>query len=132
MHSKPINEPAFQQVGDDLNRLPGYGASDPAWRLRRFEIEHIADKLPAGGSLLDVGSGPGFVPRYFHNLGFKVISVDFPGTGGLDALKALMDVGIEGHYLQVGAKPLPLPDNSLDVVFVGNVIEHLPDSPRPF
>jgi len=132
MYSKLINEAAFQEVCDDFSRLPGLTSSDSASRLRRFEIERVASKLPAGGSLLDVGSGYGFVPRYFHKLGFKVISVDFPGTGGLDALKWLMDLGIEGHYLQVGVEPLPLPDNSIDVVFVGNVIEHLPNSPRPF
>lgn len=132
MFLMPINEAVFNEVADDLSRLPGYGASDPAWRLRRFEIERIGGKLPTGGSLLDVGSGPGFVPRYFHKLGFKVISVDFPGTGGRDALQALKDVGIEGHYVQVGVETLPLPDDSLDVVFVGNVIEHLPHSPRSF
>ena len=132
MHATPIDERAIREVCDDLAKLPGFEAADPAWRLRRFEIGHIARKLPARGSLLDVGSGPGFVPRYFHKLGFKVISVDFPGTGGMDALKVLMDAGIEGHYVEVGAQPVPLPDDSLDVVFVGNVIEHLPNSPRPF
>jgi SAM-dependent methyltransferase len=132
MHSNPINETVFQQVCQDLSGFPGYTPSISSNRLVRFEIERVAGKLPAGGSLLDVGSGHGYVPRYFHKLGFKVISVDFPGTGGRDALKALIDQGIEGHYLQVGVEPLPLPDNSLDVVFVGNVIEHLPNSPRSF
>lgn len=132
MHSNQINESVFKEVCDDLSAFPDYTTSDSSWRLRRFEIERVGGKLPAGGSLLDVGSGHGYVPRYFHKLGFKVISVDFPGTGGMDALKALMDQGIAGHYLQVGVETLPLPDNSLDVVFVGNVIEHLPNSPRPF
>lgn len=115
----------------DLHR-EGVKASDPLWRLRRFEILQVGRKLPPGGSLLDVGSGLGFIPRYFHRLGYKVISVDFPGTGGVDALKALMSLGIQGHYVHVGAEPVPLPDNSLDVVFVGNVIEHLPESPKQF
>lgn len=132
MHPNPINETAFQEVCQDLSRFPVYTPSVSAWRLWRFEIGSVAGKLPAGGSLLDVGSGHGVVPRYFHKLGYKVISVDFPVTGGTYALKSLMDLGIEGHYLQVGVEPLSLPDNSLDVVFVGNVIEHLPNSPRPF
>jgi ubiquinone/menaquinone biosynthesis C-methylase UbiE len=127
-----INERAFQEVCEDLQRLPGFKVSEPGWRLRRFEICSIAGKLPPGGTLLDVGSGPGFVPRYFHKVGQKVISMDFPGTGGLDALKVLMDIGIQGHYVQVGVETLPLPDDSIDVVFVGNVIEHLPNSPKRF
>ena len=79
-----------------------------------------------------MGSGPGFVPRYFHELGVDVISVDYPGTGGLDALKVLMDLGIRGHYAQVGVDRLPLADNSVDVVFAGNIIKHLPISPKSF
>src|ERR1035441_10012471 len=132
MNPGQIDERAFQKVCADLKRLPGAEVADPAWSLRRFEIEHIAAKLPKGGSLLDVGSGPGFVPRYFHEAGAEVISVDYPSTGGLDALKVLLDQGIKGHYLQVGVEPLPLADNSVDVVFAGNIIEHLPNSPKSF
>lgn len=132
MQPHPINETVFQQVCKDLSGFPDYKPAASDYRLRRFEIERVTGKLPPGGTLLDVGSGHGYVPRYFHKLGFKVISVDFPGTGGTDALQALMDQGIQGHYLQVGVQPLPLPDNTLDVVFVGNVIEHLPHSPRTF
>lgn len=132
MDSKHVNEAAFQEVAEDMKRLPGFVPADPSWRLRRFEVDQVARKLPAGGTLLDVGSGPGFVPRYFHKIGHKVISVDYPVTGGFDALKALMDLGIQGHYVHVGVEALPVPDNSVDVVFVGNVIEHLPNSPRQF
>ena len=127
-----IDERAFEKVRADLNQLLGAEVSDPSWSLRRFEIGQIAPRLPKGGSLLDVGSGPGFVPRYFHEIGAQVISVDWPGTGGFDALKALMDLGIKGHYAQVGVDALPLADNSVDVIFAGNVVEHLPISPRPF
>ena len=135
MRAGEIDERAFQKVRADLDRWlgeTGWGASDPSWSHRRFEIGRIASKLPKGGTLLDVGSGPGFVPRYFHELGVDVISVDYPGTGGLDALKVLMDLGIRGHYAQVGVDRLPLADNSVDVVFAGNIIEHLPISPKSF
>jgi SAM-dependent methyltransferase len=132
MSAAEIDEQAFRKVCADLDAFLGAEVSDPSWSLRRFEIAQIASHLPTGGSLLDIGSGPGFVPRYFHEIGAQVISVDCPGTGGQDALKALMDLGIKGHYAQVGVEPLPLAENSVDVVFAGNVIEHLPISPRPF
>jgi hypothetical protein len=102
MQPNPVNETVFQEVWQDLSKFPGYAPSVSTWRLWRFEIGSVAGKLPAGGSLLNVGSGHGVVPRYFHKLGYKIISVDFPVTGGADPLKSLMDLGIEGHYLQVG------------------------------
>jgi SAM-dependent methyltransferase len=135
MKGSQVNEQVFQKICAEVNQVNGVAASSPAgadWLIPRFEITRITERLPAGGTLLDVGSGTGFVPRYFHELGAKVISVDYPSTGGLDALKALMDRGIEGHYVRVGSESLPLPDNSLDIVFAGNVIEHLPDSPKSF
>src|ERR1051325_4878449 len=124
-----INESAFQKVCADLNRLLGDAVSDPLWALRRFEIRHLSAKLPKDGTLVDIGSGPGFVPRYFHEIGAKVISVDPPGS---DALKILMNLGIKGYYALIGVNPLPLADSSVDVVFAGNVIEHLPTSPKSF
>ena len=128
-----INDEAkFREVCEDMKHLPGVATSDPSWQLRRYEINLVSKKLASNGTLLDVGSGVGFVPRYFHKIGHKVISVDYPGAGGFDALKMLMDMGIQGHYVHVGVDTLPLPDNSVDVVFVGNVIEHLPNSPRQF
>lgn len=132
MSNTRIDEETLKSVAADIAQLTGTNARDPSWLLRRHEIEQIATHLPKGGTLLDVGSGFGFVPRYFHQLGYKVISVDYPAAGGLDALKSLMDLGIEGHYTQVGFEPLPLSDESVDVVFGGNVIEHLPNSPRIF
>ena len=127
-----IDEPTFRKVCAELADSPWFSPADPMHSSRRFEISRIAGKLPRGGTLLDVGSGVGFIPRYFHLLQNKVISVDYPATGGHDALKALMDIGITGHYVQVGVDPLPLPDDCVDVVFVGNVIEHLPNSPKSF
>ena len=101
--------------------------------IHTMEAQTINRVLPRGGTLLDIGTGYGIMPELFHRLGARVISVDHPTTGGTRALQRLMDLGIEGHYAEVGgAAPLPVPDNSVDVVFAGNVIEHLPHSPRPF
>lgn len=101
-------------------------------RLHVTESVQVAEFLPPGGTLLDIGTGFGIVPRIMQRLGAHAISADFPTTGGSGALQRLIDLGIEGHFLQVGIDPLPVPDESVDVVFVGNVIEHLPHSPRAF
>jgi len=96
------------------------------------EAMQVAALLPPGGRILDVGTGYGLIPRIMQRLGAHAISTDFPTTGGKGPLQRLMDLGMEGHFLQVGDEPLPIPDETVDVVFVGNMIEHLPHSPRPF
>lgn len=96
------------------------------------EAQVILSKLPAGGAALDIGTGYGIVPLILHRSGFTVVSVEFPVTGGTEYLERLKSMGIEGHYTQVGADPLPLADGRFDVVFAGNVIEHLPHSPSQF
>ena len=101
-------------------------------RLQEFEGEIILRYLPAGGLLLDIGTGSGIIPRAMQMMGMNVHSVDFPQAGGTEALERLMTLGIVGHYAQVGEDRLPLVDGSVDVVFCGNVIEHLPHTPRPF
>jgi SAM-dependent methyltransferase len=97
------------------------------------EIEALARLLPAGGTLLDIGTGTGVVPMTFHRLGRRVVSVDLGGSERLrGALQRLRDQGVEGYWAEVGADPLPLADASVDVAFAGDVVEHLPHSPRPF
>ena len=121
---KEFNDSAFARENDyQIYPLPAHHVT---------EAMQVAALLPPGGTVLDVGTGYGLVPRILQRLGARAISTDFPTTGGNGPLQRLIDLGIEGHFLQVGAEPLPVPDASVDVVFVGNVIEHLPHSPRPF
>lgn len=121
---KEFNDsPYARENGYHVHPLPAHHVT---------EAMHVAALLPPGGTFLDVGTGYGLIPRMMQQLGARAISTDFPTTGGKGPLQRLMDLGIEGHFLQVGAEPLPVPDESVDVVFVGNVIEHLPHSPRPF
>lgn len=123
------------EVVEELNRSE-WGSewakpssNDP--RLRP-QLQAILRHLSKGQTLLDIGTGFGIIPEVFHRFGCKVISVDFPKTGGTAALSRLIEKGVEGHYAEVGAERLPLDDGSVDVVFVGDVIEHLPHSPKLF
>jgi 2-polyprenyl-3-methyl-5-hydroxy-6-metoxy-1,4-benzoquinol methylase len=100
--------------------------------IHTTEAVVINEYLPRFGKFVDVGTGFGIMPEVFHLLGAQVISIDFPQTGGTGALQRLMDLGIKGHYAEVGRERLQIEDSSIDVVFAGNVIEHLPHSPRPF
>ena len=101
-------------------------------RMPIMEATKVAEFLPPAGTMLDIGTGSGIIPRMMQRLGHRAITTDFPTTGGTGAMQRLIDLGIEGHFLQVGTDPLPIPDATVDVVFVGNVIEHLPHSPKQF
>jgi 2-polyprenyl-3-methyl-5-hydroxy-6-metoxy-1,4-benzoquinol methylase len=101
-------------------------------RLQEFEGKVVCRYLPANGLLLDIGTGAGLIPRAMQLMGYKVYSVDFPQAGGTESLERLMALGITGYYAEVGHDRLPLADESVDVIFCGNVIEHIPHSPRPF
>jgi SAM-dependent methyltransferase len=133
------------EIGHVLETLrqvqEGFSASDYAKRtqskipsnpLHTTEAKIINTYLPPRGKLVDIGPGFGIIPQTFHTLGVHVISIEFPKTGGTEGLQRLIDLGVEGHYAEVGREPLPIADCSIDVVFAGNVIEHLPHSPRPF
>lgn len=101
-------------------------------RLHLVEARTVMERIETGGTLLDIGTGCGLIPRIAQRFGCRVISVDFPGAGGWGALGRLMQFGITGYYVNVGKERVPLADDSVDIVFAGNVIEHQPHSPKPF
>src|SRR5690348_7401344 len=79
--------------------------------IHTTEATIINKYLPPSGKLVDVGTGFGIIPQLFHALGVHVISIDFPKAGsGTEALQRLIDLGVEGHYAEVGREPLPLAD----------------------
>jgi ubiquinone/menaquinone biosynthesis C-methylase UbiE len=100
--------------------------------LHLVEAEQILARLPDGGNFLDVGTGYGLIPHLMQRFGAKVISVDSRTTAGEEALGRLIPLGIQGHFVHVGDESIPIPDESIDVVFAGNVIEHQIHSPKRF
>ena len=103
------------------------------WRRPTLIVNEISKGLNKTEAIfLDIGTGHGIIPRMIKELGYHVISVDWPVSGGTDALKALIDIGIEGYYVEVGNEPMPIQNNSVDVVFAGDIIEHIPHNPIPF
>lgn len=97
------------------------------------ELAAITAKLPAGGRFLDIGTGAGVIPQTILRLGHSVATIE-PAhhESGREAIQRMIDLGAEGHLATVGPEPIPLPDASVDVAFAGDVIEHLPGTPRFF
>jgi len=123
---------AIQQF-NGLKEVEEQGLFEFPHPLLLAEIKAVVDKLPRGGTLIDIGTAAGILPHAIHLLGYKVITIDQSMSGkptwGMKRAKAL---GIGTIMATVGKMHVELSDGTADVIFAGDVIEHLPDSPRPF
>jgi SAM-dependent methyltransferase len=96
-----------------------------------IEIETIKRYLPSNKmKLLDIGTGKGIAPRVFDSLGYSVFTVDSKKASGTSAIENIKSTDISGYYCDVEKEGLPFEDGTFDLVFFGDVIEHLLHSPK--
>jgi 2-polyprenyl-3-methyl-5-hydroxy-6-metoxy-1,4-benzoquinol methylase len=74
--------------------------------------------------ILDVGCGDGFMSQEFRKLGMYVIGVD-ASPGAVEAAKTRCD---EAYVADLGNARLPLPDGCADLIWAGEIIEHVFDT----
>lgn len=74
-----------------------------------------------GGRLLDVGCMDGFLSSIFRDEGMRTVGVDASPT----AIERAKRNGHEAYVADLDKPPLPLPDASVDLVFAGEVVEHV-------
>ncbi|HET6454723.1 MAG TPA: class I SAM-dependent methyltransferase [Armatimonadota bacterium] len=83
----------------------------------------IIEKL-APGVLLDLGCSTGDWASYWAGQGWKCLAVDI----NTDAVEAARAKGIDARVCDLNSERLPFEDNSVDLVFAGELIEHLLDT----
>ena len=98
--------------------------------LRRRQIALLLERVPEGGLVLDLGMGAGIVAHTLLLAGRRVAVLDVPEADPEPA-ERLRGLGAEVLTAEVGPEPIPLEDGSVDAVFLGDVIEHVPGSPLP-
>jgi 2-polyprenyl-6-hydroxyphenyl methylase/3-demethylubiquinone-9 3-methyltransferase len=82
---------------------------------------------PAGKTAVDVGCGGGLMAEEIARLGATVIGVD-PSSHSLDTARAHARLsGLHIDYRHGTGEALPIPDESADIVYCVDVLEHVAD-----
>jgi len=98
--------------------------------LRRLQISLLLERVPEDGLVLDLGMGAGIIGHTLLRAGRRVAALDVPEADPEPADR-LRELGADVLTAVVGPEPIPLADGSVDAVFLGDVIEHVPGSPLP-
>ena len=89
------------------------------------KVRYLRPMLPERGTAVEVGAGSG---RLLIRVGlehrYKLIAVDYAPY----AIRAVQEnygrAGVEGVAIMADAKKLPFPDDSVDIVLSGGLLEH--------
>jgi len=108
-----LHEAIWEAVPDDA--VPEELALRLGWLLRH---------VPRGATVLDLGCGAGEFSAALTKRGTRVIAVDV----ATEALRRARErvPGLDARLWRSG-EPLPAEDNAVDVIWAGEVIEHVAD-----
>jgi len=112
---------------DTTQSLSGYNATrDFGYDLRESRLRKcvsLIESLPAG-RLLDVGCSQGDWALLWRSRGWSTAGVDI----NRDRVAIARNAGVEARFCDLNRDPLPFGDAEFDLVFAGEVIEHLVDT----
>ena len=97
------------------------GSDNPIGLEERVMFSLLSESK--GGRLLDVGCGVGTISLELQSRGFEVYGIDFSYV----AIEKAKEKGINAIPCDVDAEGIPFEDNYFDVVWAGDVVEHVFD-----
>lgn len=104
----------------DYNRGHDFGFEPRESRWRK--VEAWVRRLPPG-RLLDIGCGSGQGTAHWRSLGWTCEGTDVNPDAVAEASRTM-----PAKVCDLNQAPLPYPDGSFDLIFAGEVIEHLVDT----
>lgn len=91
-------------------------------QLRAAELEIVLPELRPGSRLLEFGAGTGTQARALAERGMDVVAIDLAVSGyAQDRVFPVIDYD---------GRTIPLENQSIDLIFSSNVLEHVEDFPR--
>ena len=93
------------------------GATEVRDAIRRAEFAGIEPLLRSGGTVVDLGAGPGLQTELIRGLGNDVVALDLPDGSYRPG----------PHMVWFDGVHLPLRTSSVDAVFSSHVLEHVED-----
>lgn len=121
---------AGAETGGDFNEAR-YGKTRKDGRdflVRDDRIRTMMELVRSSGakSILDVGCTDGFMSMIFKELGLYTIGVD-ASAGAVETAKSQGRCD-EAYVANLGDQRLPIPDASVELIWAGEVIEHIFDT----
>lgn len=85
------------------------------------QIESVLKNIgPKGAKILEIGAGTGWQARELASRGYEVSAIDIP-TSNHGKARIWPIIDFDGRFI-------PFPDQSFDVVYSSNVLEHVEDT----
>ena len=140
---KRVSEDIYNRIDNDIYNLEGdkWWETDFSLHLIRTLInpirvnyaKRIFDQLEIDYGkkrALEVGCGGGILTEEIASMGFITTGIDPSEQSLTNAKKHAKENGLDINYEKGAGENLPFPNNSFDVVFCCDVLEHVCDLPK--
>jgi len=120
---KRLHDHAFEVVRSGYDRLGNLYTAERERADNWIEVKAFTSLLPAGGRVLDAGSGTGIpIARHLVQAGFDVVGIDFSKTMVATARENVPDA----NFQLMNMTSIDLPLESFDGVISTYAIIHIP------
>lgn len=111
-----------EQMEDARYKTADFGTISMEEELMLNMLKKYASEQKRSLQVLDVGCGSGTISKVIQDLGHTVKGIDFSG----EALRRAQERGIKTKQCNLD-EGIPEPDNTYDVVWEGDIVEHVFD-----